>query len=312
MSNFKNAQKDFGNKIAFWISLNDIGRRFNFSKQYVAAKKHAIIKDYLRSKYAKIIQNIKSQQQVIDTKIEDTSPIWICWWDGEEQMPALTRACYQSVCKYANKQPVILITKYNYQEYVTIPAEITEKVKSKLITLTHFSDILRMCLLYENGGIWLDATIYLTQDMPSYAQKNFTTIKHPPSGTFVSNCLWSGFCIGGGKHHPLFTFMRAMLFDYWKKETSLIDYYLIDYLISLAYEQLPSVNQSIQGVPHNNIQLYALQQNLNNAFDNTLLDEYTSDTFIHKLRWKGQLSTKTEDGKPTFYGHILSRYTDQN
>ena len=77
-------------------------------------------------------------------------------------MPPVVRSCYKSVLKNAEKHPVILITENNITEYVDIPQYIYEKIREKKMTLTHFSDILRENLLYKHGGIWMDATIYMT------------------------------------------------------------------------------------------------------------------------------------------------------
>jgi hypothetical protein len=41
------------------------------------------------------------------------------------------------------------------------------------MTVTHFSDILRFNLLKNNGGLWLDATIFVNKPIP---EKYFTPI----------------------------------------------------------------------------------------------------------------------------------------
>lgn len=41
-----------------------------------------------------------------------------------------------------------------------------------IITNTHFSDLLRIELLINHGGLWLDATTYLTGTLPNYISEN--------------------------------------------------------------------------------------------------------------------------------------------
>ena len=84
-----------------------------------------------------------------ETPITATSPIWTCWWQGEEAMPDIVRACYNAMRLHADNHPVILITEKNYKEYVDMPEYIIRKLKDGTIDLTHFSDILRMMLLQE-------------------------------------------------------------------------------------------------------------------------------------------------------------------
>ena len=68
-------------------------------------------------------------------------------------MPDIVKVCYASAKHHAGQHPVILITEQNYQEYATMPDYILQKVKNHEISLTHFSDMLRINLLKEHGGI---------------------------------------------------------------------------------------------------------------------------------------------------------------
>ena len=52
-------------------------------------------------------------------------------------MPFICKKCMESIRKHAGKHPVIMITFDNYQEYVTVPSYILEKV-GKEISYTHF------------------------------------------------------------------------------------------------------------------------------------------------------------------------------
>jgi hypothetical protein len=81
-------------------------------------------------------------------------------------MPPIVQSCFQSLCSHAGNHLVHLITQENISKYVTIPDYILRKVQEGKISFTHFSDILRMCLLYEHGGLWIDATVYVSQPIP--------------------------------------------------------------------------------------------------------------------------------------------------
>ena len=51
-------------------------------------------------------------------------------------------------------------------DYLDIPDFIWSKRKADIISRTFFSDIIRLALLYVYGGVWLDATILLSDQLP--------------------------------------------------------------------------------------------------------------------------------------------------
>ena len=67
--------------------------------------------------------------------IKENCPIWTMW--------------YQGIIENRAKHSVIIITKYNIDKYIKLPYYIMEKFNNNVITVTHFSDIVRM-LYYLN------------------------------------------------------------------------------------------------------------------------------------------------------------------
>src|SRR3546814_10790494 len=53
-------------------------------------------------------------------------------------------------------------------DYSDLPGYVLDKFKKGQIDHTHFSDLLRLNLLKNHGGIWLDATAYMTDFIPGY------------------------------------------------------------------------------------------------------------------------------------------------
>lgn len=91
--------------------------------------------------------------------------VWTMWWQGEKQMPPIVRATYKSIRRASSKE-VVLITKDNYQLYVSFPDFIVDKIKRGCITMMQLSDIVRASLLYEHGGMWIDSTMLCAKPMP--------------------------------------------------------------------------------------------------------------------------------------------------
>lgn len=89
--------------------------------------KHMVVLAYLKEKYAVVIDKY-SHCTIPDTRIQPDSPIWVCWLQGEGQMPPLVKWCYESVKAHSGSHPLNLVTMDNYTRYVTIPDYIIEKL----------------------------------------------------------------------------------------------------------------------------------------------------------------------------------------
>ena len=131
-----------------------------------------------RYKTNEVLDHYKEQTPQKEEPIGATSPIWVCWWQGEKKMPDIVKVCYSSICRHADNHPVILITEKNFQEYATMPDFIMQRLYKREMTITHFSDLLRMNLLKRHGGIWLDSTILLTKDIDSIINTSLPYYSH--------------------------------------------------------------------------------------------------------------------------------------
>ena len=256
--------KNFGIKYSIYDFLeNFIFRKDSCFKHYIHKKKHDDVKKYLKNKYSDIIDSYKKiniNEIQYDNKIESNSPIFVFWWQGYENVPEIVETCINSIKTNAGSHQVIFITKENYFKYANIPDYIIKKLEQKKITLTYFSDILRVALLYENGGIWLDATIYLTQtiskDIENYS---FYTLKHNLFNNWhVCRGLWSTNVLGACKNNVYMKFIRDMFFEYWKNENYSICYFLFDCIMMSGYENLNYVKSEVDLVPINNENTFEL------------------------------------------------------
>jgi hypothetical protein len=222
-------------------------------------------------------------------------------------MPPIVKACYNSIVKYAQGFAVTLITKDNFRDYMDVPEHVLKKLQTGIMTITHFSNIIRMSLLAKHGGFWIDATILLTKPFEA-ENSSFFTIKRKPGGEFVPKRRWTGNCIGGSEGTSLFVFVRDFLCEYWKYYDEMIDYFLYDYSIALAYFSIPQITYLIDSVKTGEQDLFILQDNLGSEYTPELFTSFTKNTIFHKLTWKGQYLTRTSNNKLTVYGYILEEY----
>ena len=316
----------------FLVAVNSLifpfNRFFGSLRCYIAVHKHKAILNYLFSKYNDILFKHSNTISEFESKIQTDSIIWTCWWDGENNMPPLVKSCYNSIKKYSNTHPIELITKYNYFKFISIPQYIIDKVNNGIITITHFSNIIRANLLYEYGGIWMDITIMVLNEI-KIKDLFFFTLKAPAKNS-VSVTLtrfaglsdyskhfhnrqtkeisrWSGFLLAGSKHSVIFEYLRDILYAYWKDHDFQIDYLLFDYTIALGYDNIVMMKNEIDKVNCSDMEKFELEINLNNEYNNKDFEKYLLSTF-HKLTWKKKFKITTKENKKTIYGYLLNSY----
>lgn len=254
-----------------------------------------------------------SSEKIPEGTITKDAPIWIFWGQGEEKMPPLVHSCYRSVLKYAEEHPVHLVTMKNYQQYVDIPDYIIQKLKAESITWATFSDIMRVSLLSKWGGIWLDATIYMTQPFPERMYQNsFFTVGHPAVYGMVrlepSRCKWRMFLMGSIPDHFMMRCWRDLFYEYEREFDYLIDYFLVDYLLRLMKVNNLVVDQILSQVTQQPMIIYDLQNKLNDEYSEEKYTALSQASFFYKMSYRGDFKMHTKDGKDTFYKALFSKH----
>lgn len=236
------------------------------------------------------------------------SPLWVCWWQGEKKMPEIVRICYRNIIKNSCNHPVILITENNYREYTEIPDYIIEKVKNGNISITHLSDILRVSLLYEHGGIWIDSTILLQKPIDSIINTDFKfySYRHKvgKNHSIISNGLWTTFFIASGKNNLLMGLIKESLLKYWFKHNITIDYFFMDIIFYNLYSQYHEIKDQIELLPYKEFNIFELQTKGNEKFIQDTYKEIIGNSDFQKISYKKKYNTQTIDGEKTYYSHI--------
>lgn len=232
--------------------------------------------------------------------------IWTLWWQGEESAPETIRMCFQSMRNFAGGHPVVVISEDNYADYIHLPDYFLEKVQCGQISFTHFSDIIRMYLLYHYGGMWLDATMYLTAPVPEeiFSFDYYTGKLEPYRMLCVSEGRWNGAFVAGKPGNVFFDFMIHFFYEYWREEVQEIDYFQIDYMTELACRCIPACQAQLAMVPFNNRNIFQLTPYLNCPFDEGVYRELLQGTSFHKLQRRNEYVRWTTDGERTFYGYL--------
>lgn len=288
--------------------VDEIGGRLGFNQMSDNAhrKKDQWIFQYLE----KTIQPVLNELQEADDVgiYVENAPIWVCWWTGEETAPPLVKKCIASIRENAGNHPVNLITQDNYEEYLSVPAYMLDKVQAKKMGLAHLSDYIRSSLLALHGGLWLDATIFCSQTISEeYFSMPVFTCKSPRQPCrYISELQWTTFVLGGWKENVFYRYLKSAFEFYWKENDTAIDYLFFDYLIEIGRKVIPSISRYLEMILENNLHRDDLQAAMNAALPAEQFGQIiTEDTCLYKLSWREKYSEKTTDGKDSIYSYFI-------
>ena len=219
-------------------------------------------------------------------------------------MPDICQICYHSLLKHSNSATVKLISKDNLSDYIIIPDVIKTKVDRGIISFTNFSDIVRCMLLAKYGGLWVDATLFFTQDIPDkWFDFPFFSIKNKPDGNkFVSRNRWSTFIMGTNKKSNYFNDLATLMVKYSETEKVYLEYMTIDYFMDILFKEDKYSSELIY-LPIQNEGLHSLRPLLNKPFEKHTYDKLTKSNVCFKLSYKLRL-VEDFQGNPTFYKFI--------
>lgn len=210
--------------------------------------------------------------------------IWVCWLQGEQKMTELSKICFESVKRHSGEADVILLTEKNLEQYVKLPPIITQRYNEGNIKPAHYADIIRINILAQQGGLWLDATMLATKPIPEEIfESEFWTVKIPEFGNYISRCRWSVFALYAKKNNTLFETLARIFTVYFEKYPIMIDYFMFDHLINILYEDFVTIREMIDKVPPNNKDVYKLKSLKIIDNEHVSLDSVKNDTFLFKL-----------------------------
>ena len=234
--------------------------------------------------------------------IPEDSPIWIMWYQGIKNAPELIKFCVQSVIINRGKHPVYIIDKNNFKKYIDLPDYILKKFNERKFSITHFSDIIRMALLSKHGGYWIDSTYFVTIPL-IYDNYSLFTLKltqcYP--GT-ITKCRWAGNFLGMPKNSFLSVYAYNAFLLYWKNYDKLIDYFLIDEIILVGFDNAPKLRTLIDKLPYITCNIFVLKNLLSKELNHSDLK-----CLFNKLNWKQNHQTSINSYK-TNYGYLIEKY----
>lgn len=238
------------------------------------------------------ITKITKKQNLNNSKI-----IWQYWGQGFNSLPDIVKICFASVDKYRGDYEVIRLSDDTISDYIEFPEEVLRKLREKVFTRTAFSDLLRLALLNAYGGVWLDATVLLTNKLPAqfavmdyFLYQRSHEVKDKSFWENIYSYYWGwykGFKVNmlssimfSHKNNKIISDSSNLLLYVWENEEQYPDYFafqiLYDCLISnrMRNNKCPIISDTI---PH------LLQMKLNNHTIDYSFVEILNITSLHKM-----------------------------
>jgi hypothetical protein len=264
----------------------------------------------LSRNYSNVIEQWGSEKEsAVPFAPNERIPAWTCWLQGEETMPIMIRNLINIQESHLSAYDHHVVTIDNLDSYITLPGIYFDKMQSGSISPTHFTDLVRTALLMQHGGLWLDATLLLTRDIPKdFIRTPFYFIKglitdFPSAPKYPEINCWEGYFIGGQKNALLYRFMNDFFYNYWDRETRLVHYLLINQVAQIGIRYLPELQQEYHSLEGSNRSCEMLSQALCENRIDTFFDNLADDTFIFKL---SRHTDYPESALKALFGRALS------
>lgn len=300
--------------------LKSIRAISSIPKQLRAAEKlDGYIDDFLQGKIEPF-RAVPKKPELVGKKI-----FWQYWHQGiQPDTSKMVVECLRSVERFSGDHEVILLTSETVWDYIELPPFVFQKFGKNGFSFAKLSNLIRLNLLSAYGGVWLDATIYLTAPIdeqllnkPFFA---FQRSKTPPIDAeiyrkfdplyfswdprFQAGLLTSFMIAKPG--HKIVADVLSILLAYWKKEEKVDQYFFFQICFTrmMLRDEWKELNCEIVG----DTDCHKLQVVSLDKFDPHIFEEIKARSSVHKLTYRFEKFNQIPKG--SFFDVIASGTAD--
>ena len=266
------------------------------------------VEPLLSEKYSPLMKERKDYYATQSLDHHRRNVVWFCWLQGIEQAPPVVKVCYDSLRRHLADTDIRIINAENWGNYVSMPGFIVQKWQKKQIPNPHFTDLIRLQLLIQYGGTWIDSTVLCTgitsqneKQTKSFLDADLFLFQYTQPGSnqwkgignwFISSCT----------NNEVLLVLRDMLLAYWKDYDCLVDYFVFHLFFSMLRDVYPA---EIDAMPYG----YAgysvgLGYHLGSKFKAEKWERLTANVAFHKLTYN--VRKEVLRGKNNYYHHIMN------
>ncbi|HWS32732.1 MAG TPA: capsular polysaccharide synthesis protein, partial [Actinoplanes sp.] len=168
---------------------------------------------------AEHLKQIRTQaEQRLARPVHSTfdQPIFVYWAQGFATAPPVVRACLAAL--KATNPSVHELSRDTIGAYVDVPPDLVAAVGDDH---AHFSDLLRMLLLEKFGGIWVDATCFVSEPLRPHVDRALarsSVFAFNYTGPYLSNWF-----LASRPDSYVMHLWRAASFLWWEKRAEALD-----------------------------------------------------------------------------------------
>lgn len=172
-----------------------------------------------------------------------TRVVWTCWFQGREQAPPLVERCLASWETRNPSWDVRCLDGVSLRRYVDLP-----DLAGKTITAASLADLLRIRLLREYGGVWVDATTVCNRPLddwlPAVLGEGFFAFDRPGTERLLSTWF-----LAAREHDPIVGRWCAAVLGYWATRDRSDDYFWFHRLFADCCAHDPAFAAAWRRVP---------------------------------------------------------------
>jgi hypothetical protein len=212
---------------------------------------------------------------------QQVGPIWQYWNSGADGRPPIIRECMDSVRRHTSGREIILLSDDTLHDYIALPPQIL--IKRERMGATAFSDWLRVGLLAEHGGTWIDASVLLTGSIDKFTSAlPFFVFTRRNDPWMISS--WFIHSVAG---HPLACVMRDLITEYWALQDEVRAYFMFHFLFESALTLHTDLRETWKKIPTMFAEVpHLLHEALLAGSDSQRLRDICCRYPLHKLSWK--------------------------
>lgn len=220
--------------------------------------------------------------------------IWQYWDKGEENAPDLVKVCLKSVEKF-NQEGIerVVLNENTIGDYVQIPDYIYKLKDKGIISPAHFADILRTYLLYEHGGLWIDATVYLTGPLPDFIRQSELFVLQNDRNLDPDGLNMTNYFMSSRGNSVIIAKMKKFLEKYWLENHFVINYFFYMHAFTLfTASSLENKKEWSEIHPFSYITVQEMEQELLDKYSKERMEVLCKNSPIHKLSYKKKVIAK--------------------
>ena len=301
--------------IFLYYLINSRNKRKNFEKKADIEQQLQVAKCWGRFSQLYFDNQLVNYSLTPKKSFSSEKIVWQYWGQGisSSDLPETVKFCFKSVDKHSGDYTVIRLDDNNIHDYLNIPEFVWKKKQNPEFKHAFFADLLRLALLDIYGGVWLDATIYLSSPLSDLLGKSDFFMYQRDKAKINYN-EWTIFnrsyfswdtshkinvlnsIIFSKKNNIVIHTCLDLLLNFWETQEYIPHYFFFQIMFdTLINNQLSNFQCEIM----DDTRPHLLARVLDEPFDENRYKEIKSQVNIHKLSYLGQPKENS------YYQHLL-------